>query len=126
MGLMANGSLGLFRVAHVNLSVDDVEAARRFYGEVLGFEAAPRPADAGRAGCWFSLGSCELHVSLEPGADNAGSKRHVAFEVEDLAAVRARLSSHGVPLEEARPIPGMERFFARDPAGNRLEFFQRI
>ena len=37
---------GLLRVAHVNLSVDDVEAARRFYGEVMGLSPAPRPADA--------------------------------------------------------------------------------
>jgi catechol 2,3-dioxygenase-like lactoylglutathione lyase family enzyme len=111
------------RVAHVNLSVDDVEAARRFYGELLGLEAAPRPADAGRAGCWFRAGGCELHVSLEAGADNARSKRHVAFEVDDLDSLRARLVAAGVPVEEARPIVGVRRFFARDPAGNRLELF---
>jgi catechol 2,3-dioxygenase-like lactoylglutathione lyase family enzyme len=113
----------LKRVAHVNLSIDDVEAARRFYGEVLGLEPAPRPADAGRAGAWFRLGSTELHLSLETGTDNARSKRHVAFEVEDLDAVRLRLGEAGAPLEEARPMPGMRRFFTRDPAGNRLEFY---
>ena len=113
----------LRRVAHVNLSVDDVEAARRFYGEILGLDPAPRPADAGRAGCWFRLGAVELHVSLEAGADNARSKRHVAFEVADLEAARARLTQAGAQVEEARPIPGMRRFFARDPAGNRLEFY---
>ena len=114
----------LSRVAHVNLSVDDVEAARRFYGEILGLAPAPRPADAGRAGCWFSLGAIEVHLSEEHGADNPRSKRHIAFEVEELDALRDHLHSLGVTVEEGRPIPGVRRFFARDPAGNRLEFYQ--
>ena len=113
----------LRRVAHVNLSVDDVDAARRFYGDLLGLTAAPRPADAGRAGAWFKLGDTELHLSLEIAADNARSKRHVAFEVTDLDGLRRRLADAGAPIEEARPMAGVRRFFARDPAGNRLEFY---
>ena len=46
----------LRRIAHVNLSVDDLVAARAFYGELLGLSPLPRPADAGRSGCWFALG----------------------------------------------------------------------
>ena len=112
----------LRRLAHVNLSVDDVEQARAFYGGTLGLTPAPRPADAGREGCWFSLGEVELHISLETGADNARSKRHVAFEVEDLDAARAAVA--GLVVEEGRPIAGMRRFFVRDPAGNRIELYQ--
>jgi catechol 2,3-dioxygenase-like lactoylglutathione lyase family enzyme len=115
----------LLRVAHVNLSIDDVAAAERFYGELLGLEPAPRPADAGRAGCWFRLGEVELHLSLESGADNARSRRHVAFEVADLDGLRARLTAAGAPIEEARPMAGVRRFFVRDPAGNRLELYLR-
>lgn len=113
----------LRRVAHVNLSIDDVERARHFYGEVLGLQPAPRPADAGRPGCWFRLGEVELHLSIEEGAENLRSKRHVAFEVSDLEAVRERLAAAGAPLEEGRQLPGMRRFFVRDPAGNRLELY---
>jgi catechol 2,3-dioxygenase-like lactoylglutathione lyase family enzyme len=111
------------RVAHVNLSIDDVEAARRFYGELLGLEATDRPADAGRAGCWYRVGAVELHLSIEEGADNARSKRHVAFEVEDLEGLRRDLLGHGLAIEEGRPITGIRRFFVRDPSGNRLELF---
>ena len=110
----------LLRLAHVNLSVDDVEIARRFYGEVLGLEAIARPAGAGRSGCWFRLGAVEIHLSEER-ADNAASKRHVAFEVEGLDGWRARFGA----VEEGRPIPGIRRFFVRDPAGNRLELYER-
>ena len=114
------------RVAHVNLSINDVDAARRFYGEILELEPTARPSDAGRPGCWFRLGAVELHLSLEENADNARSKRHVAFEVDDLDAIRDKLIRAHAPIEEARPIEGIRRFFTRDPAGNRLELYLTI
>jgi len=112
----------LKRISHVNLAVDDVEAARRFYGEVLGLEEIPRTEGQRRPGAWFRLGALELHLSHEPGADNRTSKRHVAFEVRELAALREHLEEAGVACEEGSPLLGVQRFFARDPAGNRLEF----
>jgi catechol 2,3-dioxygenase-like lactoylglutathione lyase family enzyme len=112
------------RVAHVNLSVDDVDAAARFYGQVMGLSPAARPSDAGgRAGCWFRLGEVEVHLSAEPGAVNAQSRRHVAFEVDDIGEARRRFEEAGYAIEEGRPVPGVRRFFVRDPAGNRLEFY---
>jgi predicted GNAT superfamily acetyltransferase/catechol 2,3-dioxygenase-like lactoylglutathione lyase family enzyme len=110
----------LLRLAHVNLSVDDVAAARRFYLDTLGLEPIARPPGAARDGCWFRLGDLELHLSEEP-VDNAGSQRHIAIEVDDIDAWRGRLG----PVEEGRPLPGIRRFFVRDPAGNRLELYQR-
>ncbi len=68
----------------------------------------------------------EVHLSEEKGADNPRSKRHVAFEVEALDAARARLGAAGVPIEEGRVMPGVRRFFVRDPAGNRLEFYEVV
>src|SRR5438445_13315288 len=101
----------LIRIAHVNLSIDDVEKARAFYRDVLGLAEAARPADAGRAGCWFALGAVELHLSLDQSNDNAASKRHVAFEVDDLDSARQRIARAGAAIDEGRPIPGLRRFF---------------
>jgi catechol 2,3-dioxygenase-like lactoylglutathione lyase family enzyme len=112
----------LRRVTHVNLAVDDVEAARRFYSEVLGLQEIARAEGQRRPGAWFRLGALELHLSHEPEPHNADSKRHVAFEVRELAALRDRLEEAGVRVEEGSPLPGIQRFFARDPSGNRLEF----
>lgn len=118
---------GMLRhITHVNLAVDDVEAARRFYSEVLGLEEIERAEGRQRPGAWFRLGALELHVSYEPAPDNAGSKRHVAFEVRDLAVMRERFEEARVRIEEGSPLPGLERFFVRDPAGNRLEFQQSV
>jgi catechol 2,3-dioxygenase-like lactoylglutathione lyase family enzyme len=116
----------LRRISHVNLSVDDVEAARRFYAKVLGLEEVERTEGSQRPGAWFRLGAMELHLSYEPAPDNHASRRHVAFEVRDLEALLERLEEAQVPLEEGSPAPGLRRFFVRDPAGNRLEFQQRV
>jgi catechol 2,3-dioxygenase-like lactoylglutathione lyase family enzyme len=113
----------LLRIGHVNLSIDDVTAAEAFYAGVLGLERSLRPDDTARAGAWFRLGAVELHLSIEVGAENARSRRHVAFEVAELGRLRAHLEAHGLIVEEGRPAPGLRRFFVRDPAGNRLEFY---
>jgi catechol 2,3-dioxygenase-like lactoylglutathione lyase family enzyme len=115
----------MLRLAHVNLSIHDLDEAVRFYADVLQLERAPKPAEAGRRpGAWFRLGAVELHLSLEVDADNAASQRHVAFEVDALDTWRARLTAAGCALDDSRPVPGMRRFFVRDPSGNRLEFFE--
>jgi catechol 2,3-dioxygenase-like lactoylglutathione lyase family enzyme len=116
----------LKRVTHVNLSVVDVEAARRFYSELLGLEEIERVEGRQRPGAWFRLGALELHLSHEPEPRNADSKRHVAFEVRDLVALRDRFEEAGVRVEEGSPLPGLQRFFARDPSGNRLEFQEPV
>lgn len=116
----------LRRLAHVNFSIDDVAAAQAFYAGVLGLEPAPRPTDAGRPGGWFRLGPVEIHLSVDEHNDAARSKRHVAFEVEDLAGWRAHLAAAGVAIDEGRPMPGVRRLFVRDPSGNRLELFEPI
>lgn len=116
----------LKRISHVNLAVEDVDAARHFYGQVLGLTEIPRAEGNRRPGAWFQLGALELHLSQEPAPRNAESRRHVAFEVRDLDALREHLEDAGVPLEEGSTLIGTRRFFARDPSGNRLEFFVRV
>lgn len=103
------------------------EEARRFYGELLDLAEMQRPpslSDAGRVGVWYEIGDQELHLRFEP--DPAGepglSDAHPALITNDLAGLRSRLSAAGYDLEEALPIAGRARFFARDPGGNRIEF----
>jgi catechol 2,3-dioxygenase-like lactoylglutathione lyase family enzyme len=66
-----------------------------------------------------------VHVGVEDGIERTRSKAHVAFEVDDLAATRARLAAAGVAIVDGEPVPGLLRFECRDPFGNRLEFVQR-
>jgi len=96
--------------------------ARAFYGGLLALEELPKP-DALRAngGCWFRAGAQELHVGVEEPFAPA-RKAHPGFVVEDLDALAARLRGAGVAVAADDSIPGVRRFHAADPFGNRLEF----
>lgn len=52
-------------------------------------------------------------------------RAHVAFLVDDLEGLRARLDAGGVvTVDDPMPI-GVRRFYVEDPFGNRLEFDDR-
>ena len=121
--------MAIVSLQHVQVIIPAGQAgeARRFYGELLGLEEMPRPqplSDAGRAGVWYRIGEQELHLRFEP--DPAGepglSDGHPALITSDLDGLRERLIAAGFDLEEAVPIEGRARFFARDPGANRIEF----
>ena len=94
-------------------------AARRFYGELLGFAEIPKPENLRRrGGVWFGTGNLELHLGVD--ADfRPARKAHVAFRVADLAAVRDRLAAAGYRPVEDEPLPGYRRCYVGDPFGNR-------
>jgi catechol 2,3-dioxygenase-like lactoylglutathione lyase family enzyme len=100
------------------------EAARAFYGALLGLEELPKPEPlASRGGCWFRAGAQELHVGVEEPFAPA-RKAHPGLVVDDLEALAARLADAGVEVNWDEAIPGLRRFHAADPWGNRLEFRQ--
>jgi catechol 2,3-dioxygenase-like lactoylglutathione lyase family enzyme len=100
------------------------DETRIFYGQILGLEEIPKPANlARRGGIWFRCGALELHVGIE--ADFRPSRKaHPAFLVVDLDDVRERLRTHEFETWEDEPLSGYRRFYASDPFGNRLEFLE--
>lgn len=121
-------------IMHINLTIAPGEEAfaeaRRFYIDLLGLQELPRPAvtDSGTPGYWLACGNGqEIHISAENEAEklNSASRRHPAFQVSDLEALRQELEAAAVPLQYPKHTPdGVKRFFARDPWGNRIEFVQ--
>jgi catechol 2,3-dioxygenase-like lactoylglutathione lyase family enzyme len=104
------------RIDHVQLAAPPgcEEEARAFFGGVLGLRELPKPpALAARGGVWFE----HVHVGVEDDFRPA-RKAHPAFVVDDLDALAARLGD--VEWDDA--LPGVRRFYAADPWGNRLEF----
>ena len=94
--------------------------ARAFYRDVLGLNEIPGNHPGGAL--WFQLADIELHVREEAGSSY--SKRHPAFEVMNLDEARQELERYGIAVEYSSEIDGRQRFFFRDPFGNRFELLQ--
>ncbi|AOV06427.1 VOC family protein [Sporosarcina ureilytica] len=103
---------------------DSEDAARKFYGELLGMEEIPKPENLqGRGGCWFICGSQEVHVGIQQDFV-AAKKAHPGFTVNALEELKLRLQEAGNAIHEEPPIDGRSRFFTNDPFGNRIEFLE--
>ncbi|MBA2283517.1 MAG: VOC family protein [Acidimicrobiia bacterium] len=103
-------------VHHVNLCTPPGAsgAVAAFYRDVFGFAPLDRP-DTGRVGAWLGAGGAELHLSERHG--DAHPDQHVAFLVDDIAAVRTAAEERGAVVRAESD----QRFFLRDPAGNLVE-----
>jgi catechol 2,3-dioxygenase-like lactoylglutathione lyase family enzyme len=121
---MPSRSGQLIGVDHVQLAMPagQEDAARAFYGDVLGLSEVDKPAGlAGRGGCWFigADGGVHVHLGVDPDFSPA-RKAHPAFVVSDLDALRERIGDAGAEVVEDESI-GVRRFYTADPFGNRIE-----
>jgi catechol 2,3-dioxygenase-like lactoylglutathione lyase family enzyme len=111
-------------VHHVSLDVDDLDAARRFYVDQLGFTELPRP-DFGFPGAWLSMGDHQLHLLEVSGPMPAGGGRHFALQVDDRDAAVEELRARGVKVDPTPAVAGAGfQAFLHDPAGNLIELNQ--
>jgi catechol 2,3-dioxygenase-like lactoylglutathione lyase family enzyme len=111
---------------HVQLAMPPgrEDEARQFYGGLLGLEQVGKPAAlVARGGCWFEGPDTFLHLGVQDDFLPA-RKAHPAFLVADLERLREILVAAGVPISPDSILPGIRRFYASDPFGNRIEFIQ--
>jgi catechol 2,3-dioxygenase-like lactoylglutathione lyase family enzyme len=106
------------RLTHVNIRVERLDDAVRFYADVMGLEPIQRRDTQGK-GAWFRLGGLEVHLAEDP-TPQPRSRRHFAVEVADLADARRTADRHGAEIDQEEP----GRFWMRDPSGNRIEVVQ--
>lgn len=120
------------RILETSLYASDLEAARRFYHEVLELKIIAE--EEGRH-VFFHCGPSVLLLfnpatTQKPGVDQlplhgAIGPGHAAFAVaeEELPHWRKQLVKHGIPIEhELRWPNGAQSIYFCDPAGNILEF----
>jgi catechol 2,3-dioxygenase-like lactoylglutathione lyase family enzyme len=116
-------SLRVTHIDHVTVLVTDLAAARAFYGRVLGLTEIAPPREFDFVAVWYDLGGQYLHLLQKPQPDTP-SPRHFCLHVEDVSAARAHFGALGIPTDETVKIAAADRFFVRDPDGNRIELLQ--
>lgn len=114
-------------IAHVQVAITPggEDAAREFYGTLLGLPEIPRPESlSDRGGVWFACGQQEIHCGVEEIV--APTRRHPALLTDELDALKGRLETADIRTEVDRQLPGYRRFYAYDPFGNRIEFLESV
>jgi catechol 2,3-dioxygenase-like lactoylglutathione lyase family enzyme len=109
-------------VHHVSINVDDVDAAREFYVDVLGLSPRADRPDFPFAGAWLDAGGQQVH--LIEGEPPAGLGQHFAVLVADLDATVGELRGRGVEVSDPRPVGSSLQAFLSDPSGNLVELHQ--
>ncbi|HEY0081790.1 MAG TPA: VOC family protein [Pyrinomonadaceae bacterium] len=118
--------INFHRLDHVQLCIPPGAEgrAREFYGGLLGLREIEKPEPLrARGGLWFEMADIQLHIGVE--RDQTKSKRHPAFEVENVEAVRAYLERHDVRTRDEISLTGIKRFSFFDPFDNRIELLER-
>lgn len=118
--------INIKRLDHIQICIPigKENEARSFYSDILGFFEVPKPKElVPNGGLWYQVADIQFHIGTEN--ENNKSKRHPAFEVEDLATAREFLKRNKVKIKEEIRIPGQDRFSFFDPFGNRIELLQK-
>jgi catechol 2,3-dioxygenase-like lactoylglutathione lyase family enzyme len=108
-------------IHHINLVIPagKEDLARAFYGDILGLPEVEQPDELKPSGgCW-------LHISIDSDF-TPSQKAHTAFLIDTLEPLRARIEDADYAVKDGSDVDGLERFFALDPFGNRLEFMAPI
>jgi catechol 2,3-dioxygenase-like lactoylglutathione lyase family enzyme len=116
-------SIRFSHIDHCSVIVTDVARSREFYSRVLGLTEIPAPKEFDFVAIWYDLGGTYVHLLLKPQRD-AISPRHFCLRTPDAQAAREHMLALGVAIEETVKIAAADRFFVRDPDGNRIEILQ--
>jgi catechol 2,3-dioxygenase-like lactoylglutathione lyase family enzyme len=119
-------------IANIAFKVSNLEAARDFYGHVLGYEefSLSPGRDEGPPEVTYYKVNDRQYIEISPGFKNETGDRliHIGFETTDAQLLRDYLASHGVqaPAKVTMDICGNLSFTVKDPAGHAVEFVQYL
>jgi lactoylglutathione lyase len=115
-------------VAHIALYVSDIEKARAFYKDLLGF-AEPFRLDNpdGTLSLTFIKINDRQYIELFPERERGTDRlNHISIEVDNAEAMRRYLASRGVAVPETVPKGRIRNsnFNVKDPDGHTVEIVQ--
>ena len=99
-----------------NIAADDLSAAKRFYGDVLGLDQL---MDHGWIVTYGSSAQMSVQVSVAGEGGSGTPVPDLSIEVDNLEATFAKIRAAGFAVEYG-PVDepwGVRRFYVRDPFG---------
>ena len=114
-----------FLIQHVNVNVDDLDAAIPFYRDVLGLPLDDTP-DQGFRCQFFRIGSTSQQIHMNEMRDERQFRGHFCLVVPDFMGVFKRAKARNAidinAWGKVRQLPnGKMQMFVRDPSGNLVE-----
>jgi catechol-2,3-dioxygenase len=115
-------------ISELVLEVSDLDAARRFYGEVLGFEET-RYGEGRDDRRWYLIGDTARLGIWTPQVGLAGGRGgahvHFAFQIgrDRLDPLLERLRSREVEVDGPIQLGADRAIYVTDPDGNVVEFW---
>jgi catechol 2,3-dioxygenase-like lactoylglutathione lyase family enzyme len=117
-------------ISELVLEVSDLEAARRFYREVLGFEETLY-GEGAEGRYWYLVGeSARLGLWTEQvglAGGRGGSHVHFAFNIADqeIDRLKERIEAAGAEVEGPIQLGPGRAIYVTDPDGNVVEFWSQ-
>ncbi len=115
------------KLNHIQICIPkgEEEKGRKFYCGILGLNEIEKPENLKRnGGFWLKMANIQLHIGTE--IIEGKSKRHPAFEIDNLIEVKKYLTDNGVVIKEDDKIPGINRFSFFDYWDNRIELMEIV
>src|SRR4051794_15402360 len=117
-------------ISELVLEVADLDAARRFYRDVLGFEETLY-GEGAEGRCWYLVGDTARlglwteQVGLAGG--RGGAHVHFACHVEDseIEPLKRRIEERGAEVEGPVRLGPGRAIYITDPDGNVVEFWSQ-
>ena len=111
---------------HIAIEVGHIEEAVRFYTRVLNLKELPTQEDVKTQNIrWLDLGKGRALHLVESDTGTPALTAHFAISVDDIDAWRAHVDATGTEITPPKiDLTNAERFFIRDPSGNRIELVQ--
>jgi catechol 2,3-dioxygenase-like lactoylglutathione lyase family enzyme len=108
---------------HIAIEVNDIQKALAFYLNILGLTELTTPGDVKESGIrWINLGNGQALHLVENREATSANIAHFAITVDDIEVWRTYLTSKDVEIFSPKiKLYNAERFFLKDPSGNRLE-----
>jgi len=124
-------------IPHVGVTIDHLDAAKKFYGDLLGFQEFWRGSSDGKTLSWVNMrvpdgtDYLELMLYADPlPASALGTKNHICLVTPDITKAVAVLDTRAAGAGYTRPIEikigrnGKRQANLYDPDGTRVELME--